>query len=115
MRKPPIIATPLMPRRQFSAITLFGVVFTPKNVKLSAKTINHEHIHCRQQLEWLYIPFFIIYFFEWLWLWIKTGDRMKAYRNISFEREAYNNESNPDYLLHRPIFATFRRRKPKKK
>jgi len=38
---------------------------------------------------------------------IQFRNRKKAYRNISFEREAYANESNPDYLTNRKFFSFF--------
>lgn len=67
--------------------------------------MNHERIHIRQQLELLIIPFFIWYFLEYLIRLLRYRDRFKAYRNISFEREAYATESNLKYLEHRKIFA----------
>jgi hypothetical protein len=57
--------------------------------------INHEKIHLQQQKELLVIGFYIWYFIEWCF---------KGYRNISFEKEAYDNESNLDYLSHRKIW-----------
>ena len=63
------------------------------------KTINHESIHFKQQEELLVIPFYILYVLEWLIKLLFYGK--KAYNNISFEREAYGNESNFDYLKER--------------
>lgn len=53
------------------------------------------------------IVFYIIYFFEWLFRVLFTKDCFShnAYRNISFEKEAYNNESNLDYIKDRSLFA----------
>lgn len=65
-------------------------------VERGKRTINHESIHFQQQLELLIIPFYIIYLLEWFFkLFIYGGE---AYYNISFEREAYNNDENFDYL-----------------
>ncbi len=66
--------------------------------------INHERIHLQQQLELLIVPFYLWYFIEWgiKCVWYFNG--YKAYRNISFEREAYYNESDPDYLSERGRF-----------
>ena len=52
------------------------------------------------------IIFYIIYFFELLWRVLFTKDRFsrKAYRNISFEQEAYKNETNLFYLDTRNHF-----------
>lgn len=63
------------------------------------KTINHETIHFQQALELLVIPFYVLYVLEWL---LKVPFYGKgAYRNISFEREAYGNESDINYLVER--------------
>ena len=61
--------------------------------------------------ELLYIPFYIIYLFEWLWRVLFTKDRFseKAYRNISFEKEVYSNQDNLDYLKTRKLFAMWRK------
>ena len=65
------------------------------------KTINHETIHFQQALELLVIPFYIIYVLEYIVKAIRYLDIQKAYYNISFEREAYANESNLKYLTDR--------------
>jgi hypothetical protein len=68
-----------------------------------AKTvINHESIHIKQQQELLIIPFYIWYLTEWF---IRLFLKGKAYRNISFEREAYTNQGNPDYLKTRKRYS----------
>lgn len=67
--------------------------------------INHERIHLRQQLELLVLPFYAWYVFEWVVLLFKFKDLDKAYRNISFEKEAYQNESDLNYLNNRHFWA----------
>lgn len=56
------------------------------------------------------IIFYIIYFFEWLWRVLFTKNRFshKAYRNISFEQEAYKNEMNLLYLATRNHFEQWK-------
>lgn len=66
--------------------------------------INHERIHIRQQLELLIVPFFIWYFMEYLFRLVQYRDRHLAYRNICFEREAYANEKDLNYLKKRPFW-----------
>ena len=66
--------------------------------------INHEKIHLRQQIELLIIPFFIIYSFEFLVRLFQYKNWTMAYRNISFEREAYRKEKDLEYLKTRPFF-----------
>lgn len=64
----------------------------------------HEKIHLRQQLEMLVIFFFIWYGIEFSIRFLILKDRKKAYREISFEKEAYANERNLDYLEDRKWF-----------
>lgn len=91
--------------QNFLAINLFGHIFTTG--RLSPRQLRHELIHSRQQLEMLYLPFFLWYVVEWLVLCLRYRDRMKAYRNISFEREAYRNEGDEQYLENRKMYAWF--------
>ena len=67
--------------------------------------VNHEKIHLRQQIEMLILPFFIWYVFEFLIRLIQYKNKDLAYRNISFEREAYRNESDLNYLKKRSFFG----------
>lgn len=66
--------------------------------------LNHEKIHLRQQLEMLIIPFFIWYILEYSIRLIQYKNKDLAYRNISFEREAYANERDINYLKNRSFF-----------
>ena len=66
--------------------------------------VNHEKIHLKQQLELLIIPFFIWYLFEYLIRLFQYKNAALAYRNISFEREAYAKESDINYLKKRSFF-----------
>ncbi len=91
--------------RGFRGITLFPFIFLrhakdKKNIIL----IYHERIHLRQQLELLILPFYMLYVLEWLVKLCYYRDRRKAYLNLSFEREAYQNESNFNYLKQRKWF-----------
>jgi len=88
--------------RGYIGITIFPfVILKTKNLKQDLVLINHEKIHLRQQIELLVIPFFIIYVFEFLIRLIQYRKWNLAYRNISFEREAYANEKDLDYLKSR--------------
>ncbi|MDQ1164454.1 hypothetical protein [Flavobacterium sp. SORGH_AS_0622] len=72
--------------------------------KSNAVFVNHEKIHLKQQLELLIILFFIWYLFEYLIRLIQYKNAALAYRNISFEREAYAKETELDYLKQRSFF-----------
>ncbi len=65
-------------------------------IKKGKRIINHESIHYQQQLELLIIPFYVLYILEWFIKLFFYGT--KAYKNISFEREAYTNDEDFDYL-----------------
>lgn len=60
--------------------------------------LNHEKIHLRQQLELLILPFYVLYLSNYLLNRLKYKDHHQAYKNIIFEKEAFNNETNLDYL-----------------
>ena len=64
----------------------------------------HETIHFRQQLEMLVIPFYVWYVVEFLVKLIRYGKSNKAYRSISFEREAYDNEDKYGYVAKRKMY-----------
>ena len=67
--------------------------------------INHERIHFRQQIELVILPFYLLYLLHYLINRIKYRDHDTAYRNICFEREAYSNEKNLQYLKERKFFS----------
>ncbi len=92
--------------KNYIAITLFPFIFLKnKSLKVNAVLINHEKIHLKQQLELLVIPFYIWYVMEFLVRLIQYRTWQKAYRYISFEREAYLNDQNLDYLNTRKFFG----------
>ena len=105
-----VIFNNFIPFKGFAAINLFGVFFVRngvyKNNSLPKKTINHESIHTHQMRELGYIFFYIWYFIEWLLLLPTFGK--KAYYNISFEREAYDNERKYKYLENRKHYSWFK-------
>ena len=104
-----VIYNNLIPFKGFDAMNLFGVVFARNEYKdLDKIVLNHEAIHTAQMKELLYIPFYILYGIEYLINLIKYRDGDKAYKNISFEREAYGNERQLDYLKGRRHFSQYR-------
>ncbi len=90
----------------YTGMTMYPFVFLKeKALKSDIVLINHEYIHLRQQLELLILPFYVWYFLEYLFGLMKYRNHRRAYRNISFEREAFLQESNMEYLKTRPFFA----------
>ena len=97
-----LIVTKYLIPKGYRGLAAFPFVLVKHRVdKENLVFINHEKIHLRQQLELLVLPFFIWYFIEYLVRLIQYKNADLAYRNISFEREAYANELNLDYLRKR--------------
>ena len=92
-----IIENKVLPPKNYSAIMLFGILFVRKGVKVSDRTIRHESIHVKQMLEMLILPFYLWYCIEFVIRLCFCRDWSSAYRNISFEKEAYQNESQIHY------------------
>ena len=103
-----IIRNNILPFNGFSAMNLFGVLFVRKNARLGERTLNHERIHTAQWRELWYVGFLLWYLVEWI-VRLPKGN---AYRNISFEREAYANDDNLTYLETRKRFAFLKYMKP---
>lgn len=101
-----IIRNKIIPIKGFRAINLFGILFVRGNAEINDVVLNHERIHTAQMKEMLYIPFYVWYVIEWLIRLII--DRKTAYRSISFEKEAYQNQHNLSYLMDRKRFSFLR-------
>ncbi len=89
----------------YNGITLFPFIFLKNNtIALNKVTINHEKIHLRQQIELLILPFYVLYLLEYGIRFMQYKNPYLAYRNISFEREAYANEKDFEYLSQRKFW-----------
>jgi hypothetical protein len=97
-----IVENKFIPFKGYSAMMLFGFLFTRDKRKVTERTIRHESIHARQMWELLVVGFYVWYFVEWM---IRLFMKGNAYRNISFEREAYANQDDISYLTTRKLFA----------
>lgn len=90
----------------YTGLTIYPFVFLKYHrLKTDAILINHEQIHLQQQLELLVLPFYLVYMIEFLIRLVQYRDWKTAYRNISFERECYDNEDNLQYLQTRKFWA----------
>ncbi len=67
--------------------------------------LNHERIHLFQQAELGILPFYLWYAIEYLIRRFQYRDHYTAYRNISFEREAFAHDNNLNYLKTRRLWA----------
>ena len=101
-----IIINNILPPKGFKCINLFGILFCrrmPNKID-----VNNETIHTKQIQELLYIFFYLCYVIEYLVRLIIYRDTKLAYKNISFEREAYQNQYNLDYLNNRKHYSWFK-------
>lgn len=103
-----IIYNRYIPLPPFLAINIFGIIFCRgKKGCMSEIDKNHEYIHTLQQRELFYVFFAMWYCVEWLYGIVKYRNFMKAYYNISFEREAYAMERNLQYREERRRYAWY--------
>jgi len=99
-------------------IILPWAVYAAPQANILENDLDHEAIHMEQWKELLIIIFLLWYVIEWLikvliytLKWAIKGCKKGAfswhelYRSISFEREAYTNDKNPNYLRTRKRYA----------
>jgi len=89
--EPEVIVSPLIMRvfpKDIKGFTL-GKFIVIKDNNPSDELIRHELVHVGQYKKWGVIVFLACYYSQMLYYFIKLGDINKAYRAISFEREAY--------------------------
>ena len=103
MKTPIIIKSRLVPKH--TCVNLFGTFWTQDKSWIDKYIVNHERIHTRQQMELLFIPFYLVYILEWIVRLVQYRKRHEAYMNISFEREAYKHGDNLNYLKQRKPYA----------
>lgn len=118
-----VVYSKILPIKGYFAMNLFGVCFIRKEYKgyegttYMESSINHESIHTCQILDftpvwmpqWLRLTvggiiFYLLYFLEWIFR-LLTPPMKTAYRDISFEREAYHNDNNFSYIEGRKRFS----------
>jgi hypothetical protein len=91
---------------KYCGLSIYPFIFLKHlNLKTDKILINHEKIHLKQQIELLWVFFFIWYAVEYFIRLLQCKNHEKAYKKISFEKEAYTNQSNLDYLKTRKIFS----------
>lgn len=81
-----------IPLKGYIGCYILGVLFVRNEYKgkLDTFILNHEKIHDKQAKQLLFIFFYIFYAIEYIIrLFQYKLDHHLAYRNISFEREAY--------------------------
>ena len=104
-----IVKNNILPFSGFAAMAVWPIIFIRKDwiddIKERSpeswenryeRTINHEKIHFQQQKELLFVGFYLLYLIFWI---------IYGYRNMPFEKEAYDNQSDILYLSNRKHFA----------
>lgn len=94
-------------REETWAMALYPFILVNRRNRCTQRLLLHERIHLAQQRELLVLPFYVWYALEYGYNLLVYRDREKAYRNISFEREAYYGERFRNYLHERKPFAFF--------
>ena len=95
-----------VPFLNVAGMALFPFILVGKrHYRYDAVLINHEKIHLVQQVEMLIIPFYFVYLSNYLINLLFYRGHHEAYLNISFEREAYQYESDLQYLKKRRFWA----------
>lgn len=98
-----VVHIPFLP---VTGMAIFPFIFLKRaELRLNRQIIHHENIHLRQQLELLIVPFYILYLLNYLINLFYYRNHLRAYRNIIFEREAYENDTDPAYLTRRKFVA----------
>jgi len=72
---------------------------------ISDSTRRHETIHFQQQLELLFVFQWVLYGLFWLVGLVKYKNGRTAYYNNIFEKEAYHNEHDVNYLKNRKRYS----------
>lgn len=121
-----IVRTKLMKLIGKKYMLVFCCLLTAPKARITPVDLNHERIHSTQFVEvtvaslailgvlsmflnnWLFLlspfMFYILYVIEWLVRLIQYKGTYMAYRNISFEREAFQSDGDLYYLKCRKIF-----------
>lgn len=105
-----IVVNEHIPFKGYKLMAVFPFVFVRREyqAKISPTDYTHEKIHFAQQRELLLLFFYLWYGIEWLVRLVIYRNAHVAYRNISFEREAYYNENKEGYLGERKVFEFVR-------
>lgn len=97
----------IIPLKGYTAMCLWPFIFIRNDEaeKFSVQAERHENIHGAQQREMLLVFFLLWYGIEWIVRLCIYRNRITAYKNISFEREAYSNQEDVCCLDFRVPFS----------
>lgn len=100
-----LVSKYLVPKGYLGIVVFPFIFLKNRDLKSNSVLINHERIHLKQQLELLVLPFYILYCLEFLIRFVWLRDWHKAYMRISFEKEAYVNEKDLNYIKSRSYYS----------
>lgn len=95
----------IIPLKGYKAIALWPWVFIHKGAAYTEIDDRHEQIHGEQQKEMLIVFFLLWYAIEWLVKLCYYKNTTTAYKNVSFEREAYCYQHYTSYIDNRKRYA----------
>lgn len=104
-----IIKNSILPPNGYLAITIGPYILTKYPEKITDIVVNHENIHYEQEKELGFIPFYLLYGLDYIIKLLVYRNHNKAYRGISFEREAYSNETDLNYIKNRDHYSWIKR------
>ncbi len=118
-----IVKNNILPPKGYNAIAIFPFIFIRKDVKITDRLINHEKIHLKQESVLILISMYvlvpiILYLSLTWWLLLLSYSTfyilysifylIYGYKNNPFEKEAYENDDNLNYLDGINLFAWFK-------
>lgn len=111
--KPIFIENSVVPKilSYFSPINIAAIslgIFVFCRGECSPVLKRHESIHFQQQIELLFVGFYLLYISFWLIALAKHKKGDQAYHEIPFEREARYNQYSSDYLSTRKRYSWVR-------
>ena len=106
--KPIIIRNSKLPNKLSWLIDIVAITLWPFIIcrdEGNPTMIRHESIHIAQQTELLVLPFYLLYLFDFIVGLVIWRSAKLAYWNIRFEREAYDYQSDENYLINRKPYT----------
>lgn len=104
-----IIENFILPPQGYTAITIGPFILTRNKKRITPTVVRHESIHWEQEKELLIVGFYLLYLIEFAVRLIAVHNWKLAYRELSFEREAYAHEADKEYISRRRHYAMWRR------
>ena len=99
-----VVVNKILPPKGFKIIVFGKWMFVKPSTFLVQRDYNHEATHLAQQKELLFVFFYLMYVLEWLVRLLITFNAKKSYRTISFEQEAYENDTYKNWVHERPHY-----------